>query len=444
MAKQLYFECSSGISGDMTVGAMLDLGADRAVLMQALDSLPLSGYTIEIGRRAVSGIDACDFDVVLDAPLDNHDHDMAYLYGSGHHDHGHHHHDHDHDHSHDHGDHDHHHGHVHRTLAEVKQILAGGTMTDGARALAETIFDHLAAAEAKAHGSDVDHVHFHEVGAVDSIVDITAAAVCFDNLKTQLGFTDVVIPFINEGGGHVRCAHGRMPVPVPAVVHLAEAHSLPLCLAGLQGERITPTGAAIAAAVMTTKTLPQPFTILKTGIGAGKRTYTDAANLLRLFLIETEGGVRPFDAASDAQNVVQLEANLDDSTGEMLGRAVTHLLTVGALDATVTPVVMKKNRPGAVLTVLCRRADQPALEALIFAETTTIGIRSFPVDRAVLPRSFETVATPWGPAKIKVTIRDGQRRGIPEFDTVDQLAQSAGVPFPDVYAAVLSAWQAQK
>jgi uncharacterized protein (TIGR00299 family) protein len=443
MAKQLYFECSSGISGDMTVGAMLDLGADRAVLMQALDSLPLSGYTIEIGRRAVSGIDACDFDVVLDAPLDNHDHDMAYLYGSGHHDHGHHHHDHDHDHSHDHGDHDHHHGHVHRTLAEVKQILAGGTMTDGARALAETIFDHLAAAEAKAHGSDVDHVHFHEVGAVDSIVDITAAAVCFDNLKTQLGFTDVVIPFINEGGGHVRCAHGRMPVPVPAVVNLAEAHGLPLRLAGLQGERITPTGAAIAATVMTTKTLPQPFTILKTGVGAGKRAYTDAANLLRLFLIEPEGGARPFDSASDAQNVVQLEANLDDSTGEILGRIVTKLISAGALDATVTPVVMKKNRPGAVLTVLCRRADQPALEALIFAETTTIGIRSFPVSRSVLPRTIETVDTPWGPAKVKVTTRDGKRRGVPEFDTVDQLAQAAGVPFPDAYAAVLSAWQAQ-
>lgn len=444
MAKQLYFECSSGISGDMTVGAMLDLGADRAVLMQALDSLPLSGYTIEIGRRAVSGIDACDFDVVLDAPLDNHDHDMAYLYGSGHHDHGHHHdHDHDHDHSHDHGDHDHHHGHVHRTLAEVKQILAGGTMTDGARALAETIFDHLAAAEAKAHGSDVDHVHFHEVGAVDSIVDITAAAVCFDNLKTQLGFTDVVIPFINEGGGHVRCAHGRMPVPVPAVVNLAEAHGLPLRLAGLQGERITPTGAAIAAAVMTTKTLPQPFTILKTGVGAGKRAYTDAANLLRLFLIEPEGGARPFDSASDAQHVVQLEANLDDCTGEILGRIVTKLISAGALDATVTPVVMKKNRLGAVLTVLCRQTDQAALEALIFAETTTIGIRSFPVARSVLPRTIETVDTPWGPAKVKVTTRGGRRRGVPEFDTVDRLAEAAGVPFPDVYAAVLSAWQAQ-
>ena len=234
-----------------------------------------------------------------------------------------------------------------------------------------------------------------------------------------------------------------MPVPVPAVVNLAEAHGLPLRLAGLQGERITPTGAAIAATVMTTKTLPQPFTILKTGVGAGKRAYTDAANLLRLFLIEPEGGARPFDSASDAQNVVQLEANLDDSTGEILGRIVTKLISAGALDATVTPVVMKKNRPGAVLTVLCRRADQLALEALIFAETTTIGIRSFPVSRSVLPRTIETVDTPWGPAKVKVTTRGSRRRGVPEFDTVDQLAQAAGVPFPDAYAAVLSAWQAQ-
>jgi uncharacterized protein (TIGR00299 family) protein len=427
MAKQLYFECSSGISGDMTVGAMLDLGADRAVLMQALDSLPLSGYTIEIGRRAVSGIDACDFDVVLDAPLNNHDHDMAYLYGSGHHDHGHHH-----DHDHDHGDH--HHGHVHRTLAEVKQILAGGTMTDGAQALANRIFDHLAAAEAKAHGTDADHVHFHEVGAVDSIVDITAAAVCFDDLKTRLGFTGVVFPAITEGSGKVRCAHGWMPVPVPAVVHLAEQHRLPLKLTDLMGERITPTGAAIASAVMTGKQLPETFTIVKSGIGAGKRTYTDCANILRVFLIEDEG---------DADDVLQIEANLDDSTGEILGHAVNRLLSAGALDVTLTPVTMKKNRPGTVLTVLCKAADADQLEDLIFAETTTIGLRHFPVSRKVLPRKIETADTPYGPAKVKVTEHLGKKRGIPEYDSVAALAKAHGLAFPDAYATVLSAWQAQ-
>lgn len=312
-------------------------------------------------------------------------------------------------------------------------------MTDGARALAERIFENLAAAEAKAHGTDIDHVHFHEVGAVDSIVDVTAAAVCFDNLKTRLDFTGVVIPFINEGGGHVRCAHGRMPVPVPAVVHLAEAHALPMRLTGLQGERITPTGAAIAASVMTGTALPDTFKILKTGIGAGKRAYTDAANILRVFLIEA-----PETPSEKADTVVQIEANLDDSTGEILGRAVTKLLDAGALDATVTPVVMKKNRPGSVLTVLCRTEDQAHIEDVIFSETTTIGLRSFPAARSVLSRTVETVNTPWGPAKVKVAVHKGQRRGIPEFDTVERLAESAGVPFPDVYAAALSAWQAQK
>ncbi len=436
MRRQLYFECSSGISGDMAVAAMLDLGADPGVLKAALDSLPLSGFHAVIGRRPCSGIDACDFDVQLDAPYETHDHDMAYLYGddeaAGHH----HHHDHNHDHdgpTHHH-DHEHHHHHSHRTLAEVKAILSEADLSDGARALANTIFDHLAAAEAKAHGTDAEHVHFHEVGAVDSIVDITAAAVCFDDLKTRLGFTGVVFPAITEGSGKVRCAHGWMPVPVPAVVHLAEQHELPLKLTNLMGERITPTGAAIASAVMTGKQLPETFTIVKSGIGAGKRTYTDCANILRVFLIEDEG---------DADDVLQIEANLDDSTGEILGHAVNALLDAGALDVTLTPVTMKKNRPGTVLTVLCKAADADQLEDLIFAETTTIGLRHFPVSRKVLPRKIETADTPYGPAKVKVTEHLGKKRGIPEYDSVAALAKAHGLAFPDAYAAVLSAWQAQ-
>jgi uncharacterized protein (TIGR00299 family) protein len=429
MRRQLYFECSSGISGDMAVGAMLDLGADPSVLKAALDSLPLSGYRAVIGRRPCSGIDACDFDVKLEAPYETHDHDMAYLYGpddpdEAHHEH--HHHDHDHEH--------HHHHHSHRTLAEVKAILAGAELSDGARALANRIFDHLAAAEAKAHGTDADHVHFHEVGAVDSIVDITAAAVCFDDLKTRLGFSGVLFPAITEGCGKVRCAHGWMPVPVPAVVHLAEQHHLPIKLTDLMGERVTPTGAAIASAVMTGQKLPDTFTIVKSGVGAGKRTYTDCTNILRVFLIEDK---------DDDDSVVQIEANLDDSTGEILGRTMDRLLAAGALDVTFTPVVMKKNRPGTVLTVLCKAGDAAALEDLIFAETTTIGLRHFPVRRAVLPRRIETVETPWGQAKVKVTEHQGKTRGIPEYDAVAALADANNLAFPDVYAAVIAAWQAK-
>ena len=291
MNRTLYLECNSGISGDMIVAALLDLGADEQVLRETLKSLPLSGYTVEISRVKKAGIDCCDFHVKLD--MDNHDHDMEYLYGHEHghhrdHEHDHHRddhhrgHDHNPDHTHDHqGNHEHHHPHEHRGLKEIETILGSGSLTEEALCLAMKIFRILAEAESKAHGVPMEQVHFHEVGAVDSIVDIAAAAICFDNL----GVDQVILPRISEGYGTVRCQHGILSVPVPAASNIMEKYGLTIHMTEVKGELITPTGAAIAAAVRTTEELPAEFKIRKIGMGAGKRQY-ELPGILRAMLIE--------------------------------------------------------------------------------------------------------------------------------------------------------------
>ena len=246
----------------MFTAALLDLGADQDVLRKALDSLRLPGYRVEISRVTKSGLAACDFSVHLDAEHENHDHDMEYLHGAdaGNHVHGA-------EHSYVHH-HSHQHTHEHRGLADIMAVIKQADLSDYARNTAVRIFKILAEAEAKAHGVSIDQVHFHEVGAVDSIVDIVAAAVCLDNLDIK----EVIVPILNEGTGFVRCQHGMIPVPVPAVAAIAEKYALTLRIHNMEGEFVTPTGAAIAAAVRTKDRLPEKFTILKTGLGAGKRT----------------------------------------------------------------------------------------------------------------------------------------------------------------------------
>lgn len=309
MTKTLYLECSSGISGDMAVASLLDLGSseDKAArevaVLEVLGSLPVQGFDIRISRVEKSGLDACDFDVVLDAAHDNHDHDMDYLYGHVHeHEHGHehdhehdHHHDHVHDHAHgrghhhdhhhgpdhDHGHSHHHHHHEHRNLADICAIIDASRATEGAKRIAHDIFAVIADAEAKAHGRPVDEVHFHEVGAVDSIADILAFAVCLDHV----GADEVIVTDLAEGKGTVRCQHGIIPVPVPAVVNIVSAHGIALRMLDIQGELVTPTGAAIVAATRTSAVLPERFVIKATGLGAGKRVY-ETPGVVRAMLIE--------------------------------------------------------------------------------------------------------------------------------------------------------------
>lgn len=276
----LYLECYSGISGDMVTAALLDLGADEAVLRKALASLPLDGFSINISRVKKAGLDACDFNVVLDAEHENHDHDMAYLHGQG----GASEHGHDHDHGHAH-DHDHAHGapggHHHRGPAEIAQIIDGAAMADGAKAIAHRMFGFVADAEARAHGVPVGEVHFHEVGAVDSIADIIAIAVAADDLAPD----GVVVSDLPCGYGTVRCQHGLIPVPAPATAFIAEAAGLTLSPVDVEGELVTPTGAAAAAALRTEAALPERFSIKAIGMGAGKRAY-DTPGILRAMIIE--------------------------------------------------------------------------------------------------------------------------------------------------------------
>lgn len=291
--KILYLECSSGISGDMTAAALLDAGADEAAVRRALESLPVDGFEVRITRVVKSGLDVCDFDVVLDAAHENHDHDMAYLHGHEHGEASAHDHDHDHEHEHAHGeahvhDHDHTHDgghrHEHRGMAEIGAIIDAADMTDRAKEIARAVFAVIAEAEARAHGVSVDQVHFHEVGAVDSIADIVAIAAALDSLDVD----DVAVSDLAEGTGTVRCQHGIIPVPVPAVVNIAAAHGLPLRITDVRGELVTPTGAAVAAAVRTRDALPERFTIERVGMGAGKRAY-ETPGILRAMILHAEG-----------------------------------------------------------------------------------------------------------------------------------------------------------
>ncbi|MBR1865893.1 MAG: LarC family nickel insertion protein [Lachnospiraceae bacterium] len=287
MKEALYLECYSGISGDMVVGALLDLGAREDILRKALESIRVQGFHIEISRVVKSGIDSCDFNVVLDDKHANHDHDMEYLYGNREetedhdlvHGHRHAHSEHVHD-NHEHAG-EHAHTHEHRGIEEIRTIIEESNLTERAKQTADRIFTILAEAESRAHNVPVDQVHFHEVGAVDSIVDILAAAVCLDDL----GIQEVIVTELREGTGTVRCQHGVLPVPVPAVLNILQANDIKLRIMDWKGEFITPTGAAIAAAVQTAEVLPERFQVKRVGIGAGKRVY-DGPGILRAMLIE--------------------------------------------------------------------------------------------------------------------------------------------------------------
>lgn len=467
----MYLECNSGISGDMTVGALLDLGADRGVLERALGSLGVGGYHLHFGRTKKCGLDAFDFDVHLEEVEGEHHHhhhehegEEEHDHGDGHHhDHGdeahchgheeagphhkhgdeaheHHHHEHgpeghchEHEeagHHHEHGaeahcnvhgeaEH-HHHPHVHRNYADICTIIDRLDSNARVKELAKRMFRIVAEAESKAHGLPIDQVHFHEVGAIDSIVDIIGVAVCLDNL----GIDNVVVSPLAEGSGYVRCQHGVIPVPVPATANIAQAHGLTLRLTDNDGEMVTPTGAAIAAAVRTMDRLPASCRIVKTGMGAGKKDFKQA-NVLRAMILETE------ESAGDQMWV--MESNIDDCTGEMLGFAMEMILAAGAADVWATPIFMKKNRPAYMLSVLCREDKLEELETLVLTQTTTIGVRRYPVSRTIMDRRNETVGTRFGDARVKVCGYKGKQYFYPEYESVKTICREHGVDFRTAY-----------
>jgi len=476
MKKILYLECYSGISGDMTVAALLDLGADRKVLEEAVDSIRpfVSGFDVAIRRVQKAGIDACDFCVLLDQEHENYDHDMEYLHGHDFQEHSHDHvlhardaaqcceehcyreeehchdhvehehtgrncHDHAGEHCFDHADHEHAeeychdhvghheggHHHAHTGMAEITDVLNKAKLTEGARAMALKIFGILAEAESKAHNRPVSEVHFHEVGAVDSIVDIMSAAVCIDSLKGKYGITDVVISELYEGHGSVRCQHGILPVPVPATANIMASYGLPVHFMEMQGEFVTPTGAAIAAAVRTADELPRKFKVLMSGVGAGKRNY-EKASLLRAMIVEEAEGQQDI--------IYKLESNIDDCTGEMFGYVMDRLFEAGARDVYYTPIYMKKNRPAYQLNVLCKEEDISKLEQIIFQETTTIGIRKIELERSVLRREKRMNNTSLGTLEVKVC----GGRVYPEYEALAAVCRERGISYLEAYNQVFA------
>lgn len=455
----LYLECNYGISGDMAVAALLDAGADRTALEKALASIPVKGFKTEIKRVEKNGVFCLDFNVILDSEHENHDHDMNYLFGheSAEHNHGHGEHFHGHTHHHSEAEehshaaqHEIHHGeqvhgeqvhyeqvhnHEHRNLHDVLEIIDKTEMTENARKLAHKIFEIIAQAESKAHSKPVEEVHFHEVGAVDSVVDVIALAVCFYSLHVE----KVFVPFLCEGTGTVRCQHGILPVPVPAVANIMQEYYVPLKITGERGEFVTPTGAAFVAAVATEFSLPKNFVLKKIGMGAGKLDY-GVPNIVRAMLVETEEKNNPENQLTSAfhDKIIKLETNIDDSTGEALGFVMDELFASGALDVHYLPCFMKKNRPAWLLVVLCRLEDAAKMEKIIFMHTTTIGIRMSQMERTCLARSECSVEVFGEKAEVKVVDVYGEKRFYPEYERVSRIAQKTKKPFGEVYNKIVN------
>ena len=456
--KILYLECYSGISGDMTVGALLDLGASRERLTAELEKLGIGGYHLHFGRTQKCGIDAYDFDV----HLEEHEHDHEHHHGDQEHTHEHHHGDHEHGHDHHHGDHehthehhhgdhehthDHHHSHVHRNIHDINHII-DQLEDEETRRLAKEMFRLVAEAESKAHGLPVDQVHFHEVGAVDSIVDIVSTAVCI----RDLGISRVAVSPLSEGRGYVKCQHGIMPVPVPATAGITAACGLTLRLTDNEGEMVTPTGAAIAGCLRTEKELPERYTIEKIGVGAGTKDFKNA-NILRAMILvpedeegqktETEDNRMEFSEKPEKDAMYVIETNMDDCSGEALGFLMECLMEEGAADVWYTPAVMKKSRPAYILHTLCRQEQIEDMEGLIFAHTTTIGIRRYPVERTILSRRGELMDLPLGKISVKVCSFKGEERFYPEYESIARISRETGMGFSEAYhLAKLQAEQA--
>lgn len=396
----LYLEGACGISGDMTVAALLDLGADAQKLNQALKSLTVKEFDYRISSKQSYGITGCDFDVIL--------HEHA-----------------DHDHEHLHGRH---HSHEHRHLNDIYAVIEQAQMTGRAKELAKKIFLIVAQAESKAHGCPVSEVHFHEVGAVDSIVDIISAAVLIDDLN----ITDCIVTGLTEGSGFVSCQHGDLPVPVPAVLNIAEQYGIPLRFSSVTGEMVTPTGIAIAAALRTRSSLPKQYKIIKTGTGLGKRDF-GRANLLRAMIIEE-------DLNNDQIYIV--ECNIDDATGEELGFAMEKLTSAGARDVHFIPCFMKKNRPAYILRIITGEKELEEIEKTVFRYTSTIGLRKYPVDRTCMSRTMMTVSLPEADIAVKKCFLKDIVRYYPEYESVRAAAEKSGRPLRILYEQ--AALQAEK
>jgi TIGR00299 family protein len=438
-----YLDCFSGISGDMFLGALVDAGVPPKLFEETVAALNI-GARLESVRVMRGGISAMKVDVYVDGqkdlPREVFLQQKEASEGRSSHTHSH-----SHPHSHDHSAaHAHPHDqspssdsdqgnadqvHIHgRGLAEIKAIIQQSAISLGAKSVAIKIFEALGEAEAEIHGTSLNEVHFHEVGAVDAMVDIICAAVGAEALAVD----EWVCSPLNVGGGTVKCAHGTLPVPAPATIKLLS--DAPVYSAGPAVELVTPTGAAIVKTLATRFASFPAMTVLKASYGAGTREFADHPNLLRLTLGEAAAapGAETTSAASN-DTIIVLEANLDDLSPQVVGYAMERLLAEGALDVFSVPVQMKKNRPGAVLTVLAKTEDADRLASLMFAETSTLGIRRREEQRQVLLRRWQTVETSWGPVRMKVANINGSISNYaPEYEDCRKLAREKQVPLRNV------------
>ncbi|HKG78751.1 MAG TPA: nickel pincer cofactor biosynthesis protein LarC [Pyrinomonadaceae bacterium] len=378
--KTLYFDCFAGASGDMILGAMVAAGVNPDFLREQLSLLPLSGFSVNFERVNRSGLSAT-YARVETASEDKHRH-----------------------------------------LADIKEIIEQSGLSEKVKQRAVQIFTRLAEAEARVHNEPVDHVHFHEVGALDAILDVIGAAICFDYLKIDRFMCSP----LHVGSGMVKMAHGCFPIPPPAVAELLKG--VPFYAGDVKGELLTPTGAAIITTVCNDYGPIPQMTTESTGYGAGTREYPDFPNVLRVFVGETS-------LATD-ERLWMIETNLDDASPQIIGHVMDRVLESGALDCFFTPVQMKKNRPGVLLSVLCGPDEKEGLMKLLFMETTTLGIRSYEVGRRALERSAVRVETQYGPIDVKVAHLDGRVvNEMPEFEQCREAATKANVPLKSVEEA---------
>lgn len=444
--KALYFDCFAGVAGDMFLGAALHLGVPEAYLRQHLARLPLSGHRLQIARTRRSGIEGVDLKVL--PPEGTAPEASPEPGGHGHHHHhhgggeaGHQHHGPADQHAHPPGgdEAEHHHG-GHTAWRTIRRAIEAAELPGGTTARALDIFGRIARAEASLHGMDPEGVTFHEVGAVDSIVDIVGAALVLDYLRP----TRVTARPVPLGHGTTRCAHGLLPVPAPATLAIAAEAGVEVEDGGVAMELCTPTGAAIVAHCAEGYGPLPAGRVAAVGYGAGDRTMADRPNLLRLVLLEPAAGQRaPGEDEADHRAVV-LEANIDNMAPELCGHLLERLFEEGARDVWYTPITMKKGRPALTISVLCAESRQQALAELLLRESTTIGLRHHPVGRLTLERRIEPVQTPYGPIPIKVAGQGGETyNAAPEYEACRQAARRHGVPLKEIYAAAAAAHRAK-
>jgi uncharacterized protein (TIGR00299 family) protein len=423
-----YLDCFSGISGDMFLGALVDAGVSPGLLKQTVAALDVEAR-VEISRVMRSGISATKVDVYShgekDLPREVYwaERERA-------------------EHGYSHGNSDrpaqmrveapplHQHSDHGRGLSEIRAVISRAAIAESAKRKAIAIFEALGAAEAKIHATEIERVHFHEVGAVDAMVDIVCAAVGVE----ALGVQEIICSPLNVGGGTVECAHGRFPVPAPATVELLKG--APVYSTTVEAELVTPTGAAIVATLASRFEAFPAMKVESVGYGAGSRDFPRHANVLRLSVGEAA------ERRVNADTVTVLEANLDDMSPQVFGYMMERLLEEGALDVFAVPVQMKKNRPGSLVTVLAQPEDAERLTDILFAESTTIGVRRREEQRQCLDRRWETVATPWGQVRMKIASRNGSVANFaPEYEDCRRIAAQHKVPLKRVMQEAVSSYQ---